>query len=221
MARIEQSALVPLDQLRERSDLDEGGRVAVGEYLSAMIARTERARLRMADYLSRDIASAKGDPELTAKQWNVPVAPMLDSLVKIEERLHDDPLRTTEPLLHQVLELPGVLDHIVEMHWEVLTAESSEQFLTCDNPVFVGQAIGLIPPDGEFLFPLASEVALVGSWQRPRRSLTFLPASSRFIKEFNRHVVSGAERWLYFREPADWIKKVVQNPSTRTGRKPW
>ena len=221
LAGIEGSALVPLDQLRERSDIDKGRRVAVGEYLAAMIARTEPARLRMADYLSQDIASAKGNPELTAKQWKVPVAPMLGRLSKIEEGLHDDPLRTKEPLLRQVLELPAVLDHIVEMHWGVFTAESSERFLTCDNPVFVGQAKGLMPPDGEFLFPLASEVALVGSWQGPRRSLTFLPASSKFIKEFNRYVVSGADRWLYFHERADWIKKVVQNPSTRIGRKPW
>ena len=83
LCRIEQSALVPLNQLRERSELDGSGRVAVGEYLAAMIARTEHARWKMADYLSRDIADAKSDPDLLAKQWKVPVAPMLERLGKI------------------------------------------------------------------------------------------------------------------------------------------
>ena len=119
------------------------------------------------------------------------MAPMLGHLDRIEESLEGDPLRTKDSLLHQVLELPKVLDHIIDMNWHVFTVESSERFLTSDNPVFISKAKGLMHPHGEFLFPLASEVALVGSWQGPKRGLTFLSASSRFIKEFNRHVVSG------------------------------
>ncbi len=218
---IENSASGPLNKLRERLGLDEGGRVAVGKYVAAMIARTERMRSRMADSLSEDIASARSDPELLAMQWNVPMAPMLGHLDRIEESLEGDPLRTKDSLLHQVLELPKVLDHIIDMNWHVFTVESSERFLTSDNPVFISKAKGLMHPHGEFLFPLASEVALVGSWQGPKRGLTFLSASSRFIKEFNRHVVSGAGRWLYFHEKADWLTRVVQNPSTRIGRESW
>ena len=221
LTKIEQSALGPLNQLRKRSRLSGGDRIAVGKYVAVMIARTERMRSRMADSLSEDIASAKSDPERLALQWNVPMAPMLDYLDRIEESLQDDPFRTKNPLLHQVLELPDVLDYIMEMNWQVFTVDSSERFLTGDNPVFIGKAKGLMPPHGEFLFPLASEVALVGSWQGPKRGLTFMPASSRFIKESNRHVVSRTGRWLYFHEKADWLTRVVQNPSTRIGRESW
>ena len=221
LTKIEQSALGPLNQLRKRSRLSGGDRIAVGKYVAVMIARTERMRSRMADSLSEDIASAKSDPERLALQWNVPMAPMLDHLDRIEESLKDDPFRTKNPLLHQVLELPDVLDYIMEMNWQVFTVDSSERFLTGDNPVFIGKAKGLMPPHGEFLFPLASEVALVGSWQGPKRGLTFMPASSRFIKESNRHVVSRTGRWLYFHEKADWLTRVVQNPSTRIGRESW
>ena len=221
LAKIEQSALGPLNRLRNRSKLDLGGRGAVGKYLVAMIARTERARLRMADYLSSDIASAKGNPELTAKRWNGPEASMLDYLRKIEEGLEGDPLRTTQPLLHQVLEFPGVQAHVLQMHWEIFTAASPEQFLTSDSPVFVGGDTGLKPPRGEFRFALASDVALVGSWQGRRGGLQFLKGSPGLIREFNRYVISGADRWLYFHEKADWVPKVVMNPSTRIGRRPW
>ena len=221
LTKIEQSALVPLDQLRERSQLNDDGRDAVGEYLAATIARTESIRLKMANYLAAGIADEKSDSEETARRWNVPVALVLEHLDTIEEGLEGDPFRTQEPLLHRVLELPEVLRYIVQMNWRVFTTDSPERFLTCDNPVFVGQANGLMPPDGEFLFPIASRSALVGSWRGPERSVAFHEATSRIIKEFNRYVVSSAVRWLYGHQKVDWVRKVVKNPKTSIGRAPW
>ena len=219
LGKIEQFALAPLNQLRERSEIDGSGRVAIGTYLATMLARTERMRFKMADYLSEDVADIKSHLELWSMKWNVTVEQLLKFLKGLEENLQGNPLRTKETVLSQVLYLPGVLDHVVDMNWQVFTAESSEQFLTSDNPVFV-VANGLKPPRGEFLFPLASESVLVGSWQPPRRSLTYRPAHSPFIKEINRHVVSGADRWLYFHKRAAWIIRVIQNPSTGIGREP-
>ena len=221
LAEIEYSASFPFNQLREGSELDDSGRAAAGKYLATMIARTERARLRTAAIFSEEVAGAKSDSGRWAMEGNVPEAHMLNYLDEIDERLRGDPLRTKEPLLLHVLELPEILDHIIAMNWQVFMARSPERFLTSDHPVFVGKAKGLKRPDGEFLFPLASQVALVGSWRGPNRSLTFSSASSQIIKKFNRYVVSGAERWLYFHEPADWVTKVVRNPSTKVGREPW
>ena len=221
LSKIEQSALVPFNQLRGHLPISESGRVAAAHYLATMIARTERVRLKMAKYLSEDIANAKNAPELSAAKWNVPVAPMLEHFGELEEQLSYDPLRTKDTILHQVLEFPDVQDLIAEMNWQVLTANASEGFLTSDTPVFVGRAKGLKPPNGTFLFPLASWIALVGSWQTPQRSLAYLSADSRFIREFNRYVSSGADRWLYYRERADWVIKVMKNPSIRVGREPW
>ena len=218
---VEGPALRHLNKLREGKQLDHHGRVAIGEYLTRMVARTERIRLKMAESLSKDVAEARSNPRLWAMRWGVPVEPMLKYLNEKGEGLQPDPLRTKEPLLHQVLDFPEVRDHLVGMNWQVFTTDSSERFLTSDNPVFIGRAQGLKPPHGKFLFPLASKVALVGSWQGPNRNLTFRPAYSPLIKEFNRYVVSGAHHWLYFHEKADWVRKMVQNPSTRVGRKPW
>lgn len=218
--RIEKSASPALNQLRDHSQIDEVGRVAIGNYLATMLARTERTRSKMADYLSEDIASLKNDPEVPARMWKVPMEPMLKHLEELEERLlRDNPLRTKETILNQALYLPDVLDHIVDMNWQVFTAESSERFLTSDNPVFVGTN-GLKPPRGEFLFPLASESVLVGSWQSPKRRLTYRPANLQLVKGINRYTVSGADRWLYFHQRAGWVIKVIQNPSTKVGREP-
>ena len=175
----------------------------------------------MAKYLSEDIADAKSDPELSAASWQVPVAPMLKYLGELEGRLSYDPLRTKDTLLHQVLDLQDVRDLIAGMNWQVFTAKSSEGFLTSDNPVFVGRAKGLKSPNGTFLFPLTPSIALVGNWQTPERGLTYLSADSRSIRDFNRYVVSGADRWLYYHEKVDWVIKVIRNPSIRIGREPW
>ncbi len=216
---IERSALAALNQLRDHSKIDEVGRVAIGNYLATMMARTERTRFKMADYLSEDISSIRNHPESWAMKWNVPMKPMLKILGDIEENLQGNPLRTKETILNQALYLPEVLDHLVDMNWQVFTVTSSERFLTSDNPVFIGTN-GLKPPHGEFLFPLASESVLVGSWQNPKRSLTYRSASLQFIKEINRYTASGADRWLYFHQRAGWVTKVIQNPSTRVGREP-
>ena len=219
--KVEGPAIRHLKKLRAGEQLNQGGREAIGEYIARMVARTERMRLKMANSLKQEVAGVEDNPGLWAMQWGLPVVPMLKHLSDISESLQTDPLRTKEPLLHRVLDLPEVRDNLVEMNWQVFTAVSSERFLTSDHPVFVSESKGLKPPHGEFLFPLASGIALVGSWQGPKRGLSFSIASSRFIKEFNRYVVSGSDRWLYYHERAGWLDRVVRNRSTRRGREAW
>ena len=97
-----------LNKLRKGEHVDEDGRFAVSKYVAVMIARTEPMRLRMADTISQDIGRALQDPEVTAKKLGLPVAPMRTLLRQIEDRMQGDPLRTKEPVLRQVLDLPKV-----------------------------------------------------------------------------------------------------------------
>ena len=106
----------------------------------------------------------------------------------------------------------------MKMKWQVFKVGTTDRFLTSDNPVFIGRSTGLKPPSGEFLFALASDIALVGNWEPSLGELTYLSANSRVVKEFNRFIVSAAENWIYFHKKAGWLKKVVQNPSTKVGR---
>ncbi len=216
--KVEGPAISHLNKLREKQCIDMAGRLAVARYVTVMIARTERMRMRMADSLSQDIGEALQDPEEAARKWNLPIAPMYMSLLRIEDSMQGDPLRTKEPALRHVLGLPGVLDHIMRMNWQVFTVDTADGFLTSDHPVFVSKTAGLKHENAEFMFALASDIALVGNWKLTPGELDFQSANSRFTKEFNRHIVSAAENWIYFHKKAKWVNKVVQNPSTNIGR---
>ena len=215
---VEGPAISHLNKLRTQEYVDAVGRSAISKYVAVMIARTERMRLRMADAISQDIDRALQDPEAAAQKWGLPVLPVNISLRKIKSGIRGDPLRTKEPVLRQVVDLKKVETHINKMKWQVFTVDTLDRFLTSDNPVFISRAAGIKPPDGEFLFSLASDIALVGNWEPSLGELTFLSANSRFVKEFNRRIVSAAENWLYFHKKANWVNKVVQNPSTKVDR---
>lgn len=216
--KVEGPAIPHLNKLREKQCIDVAGRLAVGRYVTVMIARTERMRMRMAKSMSQDIGKALQDPEEAARKWNLPIVPMYRGLRRIEDSMQGDPLRTKEPALRQVLWLSGVMDHIMRMNWQVFTADTTDRFLTSDHPIFVSKTAGLKHENAEFLFALASDIALVGNWKFTLGELAFQSADSRFVKEFNRYVVSAAEKWIYFHKKANWINKVVQNPSTNVGR---
>lgn len=216
--KVEGPAISHLNKLREKQCIDMAGRLVVAQYVTVMIARTERMRMRMADSMSQDIGEALQDPEEAARKWNLRIAPMCMSLLRIEDSMQGDPLRTKEPALRQVLGLPGVLDHIMRMNWQVFTVDTADGFLTSDHPVFVSKTAGLKHENAEFMFALASDTALVGNWKLTPGELDFQSANSRFTKEFNRHIVSAAENWIYFHKKAKWVNKVVQNPSTIVGR---
>ena len=214
-SKIEAPAQSHFNRLRRGEQVDGAGRLAVARYVVNMATRVERTREKMADSLQREITQIMEAPEEWAIKWNVPEDILLDHLEQKEQSLLGDPLRTKDPVLRTVLELPNALALIMDMNWHVFAVDTIDRILTSDNPVFVG-AQRLKPPHGEFFFPLASKVAMVGNWKGAKEGLTYLSANSRFVKEFNRYVVAGADRWLYFHEKADWVTKMVKNPSTNT-----
>lgn len=215
---VEGPAIPHLNMLRTGKRIDSEGRIAVTQYVAVMLARTERMRLRMAGTLSQDLDRALQDPELIAKKLGFPVGPVRTGLREIEHRIQGDPLRTKEPVLRNVLWLPKVAAHIMQMNWHVVEIGTTDRFVTSDHPVFIDRSIGLKPPSGEFLLAMASNVALIGNWAPPVQDLTFLTADSRLARECNRRIISAAGNWIYCHKRANWVSKVVQNPSTNMSR---
>ena len=225
LSKIEGSAIAPLRLLRAGQQLDHEGQRAVGVYLTTMIARVEHTRKKLPSYLRSEISAMQSDiqenTDYWTEQWNLPASYMVKYLSDKHQSLTGDPLRIKDPIFSQIGVLPQVIEHITRMCWTALTSNSSDRFLTSDNPVFVRRDIGLKPPDGEFLFALSSEVGLMGSWRSPSEGLEFLKGPSGLVREFNRCVIAGADRWLYFHEKAKWVREAAKNPSTKSGRRPW
>jgi uncharacterized protein DUF4238 len=79
------------------------------------------------------------------------------------------------------------------MTWQFLTCGSGQVFLTCDNPVFYFEEIGIGKPYSEVTVPLSSQIALWANWRQDLKE-GFVPTTSQAVKEINRRTVTRAAR---------------------------
>jgi hypothetical protein len=98
-----------------------------------------------------------------------------------------------------------VLEAIHAMSWRIIDAEPDSPFLASDNPAFFFEAYGVGKPESELTFPVASDLALLGSHQGPPYA-TLIVRTRKFVaREVNRRVAAGAERFCFCCEQMPWI----------------
>jgi hypothetical protein len=102
-----------------------------------------------------------------------------------------------------------VVNAIRRMTWRVIDIPRDHFLLTTDNPVFFFDGYGLASEKSELTFPISSDRALLGSFQgAPGRTL-LLKAKPGLVKEINRRLASGAERFLFTSRRASWIETLA------------
>ena len=100
------------------------------------------------------------------------------------------------------------------MKW-VFMESRVDDFLTCDNPVYLG--IGIKPPDGELSFPLSSDLALFASWKLAADGV-FCVAETQIVNEFNRRTIVSASHHVYYKKDANWARSLVKKGHLRLNR---
>ena len=77
--------------------------------------------------------------------------------------------------------------------------------------MFFFNCYGLEGEEAELVFPISSDLALHGSWQPSKlneKQLTKAP--QQLVKEFNRRIANTANRFLFYRQKAEWIRTLAQ-----------
>jgi hypothetical protein len=198
-------------------------------YVATMLMRVPGNRRRMlevypiqlADYCARlrhDIKALEGTlPEATPER----VAAVLGYLDDFESRAARDPgLAMLEEMMTPV-PFTAMVQAIEGMTWRVMLAPESDRFVTGDNPAFIFRWWGLGSRESELSFPLSPTRALHGSWQKGPSLLMFVPASSTFVKEVNRRVVSITERFAFAHETMRWLPVVLRKESLSLNQLGW
>lgn len=103
---------------------------------------------------------------------------------------------------------PRSLKAIYEMTWLFLTCEEFPAFLTCDNPVFYFQSIGIDKPESEITFPISSNIVLWATWRSGIQEGYSL-IKNQAIKEINRRTATNATRFIYHARDKDWISRFI------------
>ena len=100
-------------------------------------------------------------------------------------------------------------------------ATTTDRFVTSDNPAFFFEGLGLGSPDSELTFPLSPELALLADWQGTPFSTSVFGAKPGLVREVNRRVVSGAERFIFSHAPQPWLPKVAGKGNPYLSRIQW
>jgi hypothetical protein len=103
---------------------------------------------------------------------------------------------------------PKIVKVIPEMRWLFLTCDKFPAFLTCDNPVFYFQGIGVGKPESEITFPISSNIVLWATW-RSYIQEGYSPIKNQAIKEINRRTATNATRFIYHAKDEYWIPRFI------------
>jgi hypothetical protein len=93
-------------------------------------------------------------------------------------------------------------------------------FLTSDNPAYLFEAFGLGTEKFELVFPLASSLVLHCSWQTNKKP-GILSVPQKMVREINRRIACGADRFIFFHEERDWVLEAAKNKVSQVSRFQW
>lgn len=217
-----------LAKLRRREPLSSDDRSHLALYLAVMIMRVPRARRRAKDLLPDAVDSVIRKVQVRIEEWAQ--NPRTDQTLVARRRAELEPMREkvlAEPPAEIVARIRApwpsdqMLAFVRAMTWRVVVSDRSGHFLTTDNPAFFFEAQGIAREESEITFPLASDLALLASWQGEPESLIIVQAKSSHVKEVNRRVASGAERFVFYHEREDWIATLANKARPRLSRIKW
>ena len=224
---VEGPAHAVLAKLRSRSPISPDDRVRLSLYVATMMMRVPRRRRKakelLPSVLNDTIEKVRSEIEQLARTSDINPKIVTRRLAEVElyrEKLARDP---PAPVLEQIRSpwpSAGTVARVHAMTWRIVVANESARFLTSDNPAYFFEDYGLGTPEAELTFPLASDMALLASWQG-QGELRVLTARPALVKEVNRRVASGAERFVFYHERRPWVTALADNPKPLLSRIQW
>ena len=212
---VEQPAQAPLNKLRCGSRITDDERSQISQYIQFMITRGPAGKSRGLEILSQNkpemLEQYESELRDEARRKNIPEMVFRKSLEEYRQVWADNEPSMNNDIVGVQQQLPDVIDTIYRMTWRVVKAGASVRFLTSDNPVFFEKVRGLGNPRAEFIFPLSSDVAILGSWQDTKAGLLFVDGKRVLVKRINHRIVRGAYRFLFYHQEFRWVREVLRS----------
>ncbi len=199
-----------IDRTRKRLKLRDEDREVLANYVIAMWKRVPAGRNRVAGHIP-----------VLAETIKMQVVQQLDALAasdpdlagtanKRKEEMHRiiSTYKENRPdyFWHHTLKsgaTPRTVQGLLSMDWHFLVS-LGEDFITCDNPTFFFESLGIGASESELSFPLSSEICFWANRANSRRPQYFTTDRSTVL-ELNRRSAHNTQRFIYTREEATWV----------------
>lgn len=210
-----------LDKLRRGELPTPAERVHFALYIGCMLMRVpgrrRKAEALIPDVLEKTIARLRDELEDAYQRTGDEIyRTRLAELSETHERYRRQPPPGVFADIRRPRPARNVLEAIVEMSWWIHCTEGPSSFLTTDNPAYFLESYGLGTEKAQLMFPLSTDRLLFGSKQGDPQSTVFLRGRRNvpqiLVRDANRYVASGAERYVYYHEKARWIETLAMHP---------
>jgi len=212
---IEDPANSVIKKIRDRKQLTQSEKEKLAIYMVVMLKRVPQSKIRMkkaAPAVAQSLQQ-KWDKEISKLILENPSQTDLFEKRRAEIKANLDKYSKNLPKdfwleLIPPERTPNIVKVIPEMTWLFLTCEKFPAFLTCDNPVFYFQGIGVGKPESEITFPISSNIVLWATWKSDIQK-GYSPIKNQAIKEINRRTATNATRFIYHARDEDWIPRFI------------
>ena len=212
---IEGPANSVIKKIRKCKKITQSEKEILAIYMIVMLKRVPQSKIRMKKMAPNVTQSLqqKWDKEISKLALENPSQKKLFEKRRIEIKANLDKYSKNIPKDFW-LELippdrtPNTVEAISKMTWLFLTYEKFPVFLTCDNPVFYFQEIGVGKAKSEITFPISSNIVLWATWRSDIQE-GYSPIKNQAIKEINRRTATNATRYTYHAKDADWIPRFI------------
>jgi len=199
---IEDPANSVIKKIRDRKKLTQSEKEKLAIYMVVMLKRVPQSKIRMkknAPFIAQSLQQ-KWDKEIAKLVLEDPSQTDLFEKRRTEIKANLEKYSKNLPKdfwleLIPPERTPNSVKVIPEMTWLFLTCEKFPAFLTCDNPVFYFQGIGVGKPESEITFPISSNIVLWATWRSDIQE-GYSQIKNQAIKEINRRTATNATRFI-------------------------
>ncbi len=216
-----------IDKIRAGGSLTEEDRMHLTYYIATMIRRVPRAR-KEAHEMMPEILSEVADDTMEWLRQSAEAGQMDDDTLKKKLAEADaavEKFRVNAPVpVLKTINTPwpfqSMLVLIHSMYWRIFRYKGWSCFVTSDNPAYYFYGMGLKHEECELTFPICKEMLIHCSWQ-PLKEAGIAIAETSMVKQFNRRIASGADRFIFYHEEVPWIASVAKNKTSQLSRIRW
>ena len=224
--RVEGPAHAALARILRREKPLSADRKSLAIYIAAMMVRVPRRRRKAEELypstLRKLVEEFRGHVKARAQyRGKEKTEQTLAEVDRIEQKMLRGSTPEVQALIRSPMPRDSIVQHVENMPWRIVRAPAGENFLTSDNPAHYFDGLGIGRPESESVFPLSSQAAIMACWHGAKSSWTEVHGKAALVREINRRVASGAERFVFSHANEPWIAKIADKARPRFNRMMW